>query len=345
MHVNAYTTEFVTVFHIETPTSYLSQAIESLVQIVFNPLLRPQDITNERKVVLNELTQKTNNPQSLASLKTLEILFPPNNPLHFPVIGLPNTLQNISHNDISQYYLSHYTPQNSIFFTKSSLSKNTIKNTWLNAYKKFTYIPPSLSPTSTYTLHNLHNQLLLTSPPKKINISNKFPNNQTYFVLFSYLLPPLTIKEIAALKIFKNYLAGSLSSILFLELREKHQLIYSVSTRMETTNTQTVFQIFFNCKKNNNILNKSIQLTKTIIKNIIKNSAPIEEFNKFKNKTIILDEEDKSSGDTLISNIIKKTLFNLNYDNFQTHLKSITNSYLHNILKNKFPSKNFITIT
>jgi len=69
MVVNAYTSQFLTNYYIHTPTIYIKEAIEALVQVVFNPLFRDTDIDDERQVVINELLQKYSSPDNLASMK------------------------------------------------------------------------------------------------------------------------------------------------------------------------------------------------------------------------------------------------------------------------------------
>ena len=104
MSINAYTNNYNTVFHITTPIKFIKKAIDTLIQIVFNPLFRKMDIDTERKVVINELLQRMNTPEKYASIIEYKKIFSSKNPLHHPVIGYIETLKKITMIDVQNYY-------------------------------------------------------------------------------------------------------------------------------------------------------------------------------------------------------------------------------------------------
>lgn len=341
MIVNAFTNQFVTVYHITAPTKYINQAITSLIQIVFNPIFRKSDIKNERKVVINELLQRTNSPENLASFKALQITYDKKNPLYFPVIGSVNTLLQITQEDIKNYYNKFYTPNNIIFFSFSSKNKNSIKKIWENEYKKYANL--SIKNTQPINTSELLKEMMpilnLTGKPGTYHLTKYFPNNTTNLVLIKYILPKSTIKEKCAMEIFSSYLTGSLSSKLFTELREKKQLIYGIESNFSSKLDNVDFEIEFNCKKNKKCVKKCIKTIDSVLSNFYKNGIPLIEFNKFKNKTIINYERDKEDSLFALVNIIKKEYFKNPETNFFSTLKKISNSYLHKSITKKLKSK------
>jgi len=348
MVVNAYTSQFLTKYYIHTPTIYIKEAIEALVQIVFNPLFRNTDIDDERQVVINELLQKYSSPDNLASMKAQKIMYSKENPLHKPVIGNIETLKKITKDDILNYYLSYYQPKNMIFNTSTKKNKNSIKKIWENAFEnfgknKFEYknVPSTLS-----IFQKIKPKLSLIGKPNLYNLSNYFPNNKTNYVLISFVLQNLTKKERFVLDIFTSYLAGSLSSKLFIELREKRKLIYSISSYTDTNVDLTIMYIEFECEKDDKILYDCIKTIDKVLRYFYKNGMPKKEFEKFKNKNLINYEKIESSGPFKINKYLSKYYYGVSEYGYKNILKKITNNYLNKhvekIIKNK---KEFVFIT
>jgi len=341
MSINAYTSQFITCFYINTPTVYIEQAIEALIQIVFNPYFRENDIENERKVVVNELLEKANSPEHLASIHAQKIIYTNDNPLHNPVIGYIKDLAKINRDNIIEYYNSYYQPKNIIFFTSSSDNKNKIEKYWIKLYKKYGDIGKKYIETeSTLKIFNEIKPLLeITGKPGLYKLTKYFPKNTSTYVLMNFVIPNLSKKEIFELDIFSNYLAGSLSSKLFLELREKKQLIYGINSSVSTGIGITNFSIEFNCKKNKKVLNECLNSIKNVFNNFFKEGIPLKEFKKFKNKTLIEYDKVKNSGLYKINSYLDKYIFDISSTNYQSIIKKITHSYFHSSIKKIFMKK------
>ena len=344
MNVNAATSNLFTYYYISTPNIYIKEAIATLIQIVCNPLFREEDINNERKVVINELIEKMNNPMSFAQQASLKIMYQKENPFYHPVIGYIEILKKITQKDILQYYSKFYSPQNMFFFTSTAKNKNPIEKIWKSQYKLFSgniYSPsnsPQINTSDQYKCLSL--SLSLYNPSKTINISKNFPNNTSYFVSIIYILPKTSIKEQISFDIFTNYLTGGLSSLLFIELRDKNQLIYSIGSYSEYGNNIQELTIQFNCKKNKNILNECLKNIDKEFKKFFKLGMPLKEFKKFKNKTIFNDIRIKSSGMNKMYEIINNYFHIQPNFNYQKEIKSITNSFVHKVITEKLKDKN-----
>jgi zinc protease len=340
MNVNAATSNLFTYYYISTPNIYIKEAIATLIQIVCNPLFREEDINNERKVVINELLEKMNNPVSFTAQAALKIIYKKDNPFFHPIIGYINILKNICKKDILDYYQKFYIPQNIVFFTSTYKTKSTIKKIWQSQYKLFAGNPFEGPPMLTSNLFkNIFQSLTLYNPSKTINLSKKFPNNTSYFVAIKYILPKCTIKEQIAFEIFKNYLTGGLSSLLFIQLRDKNQLIYSIDSFSESGIFIQEFCIQFNCKKNKKILDSCLDNINKEIKNFFKNGMPPKEYKKFKNKTIFNFERTESSGNKKMYEIIGKYYNLIPKFNFRKEIKTITNNFIHKTVTNKLKNK------
>jgi len=349
MKVNATTTNLFTYYYISTPNIYIKEAIATLIQIVCNPLFREEDINNERKVVINELMERMNNPVAFAAYSFLKILYKEDNPLFHPVIGYIKTLEKITQKDILDYYQKYYIPQNTVFFTSTYKSKAPIEKIWRSQYKLFAGSAHNGTPWITSELFKcLSPSLSLYNPSKTVNLSKNFPSNTSYFVGLKYILPKCSIKEQIALDIFSNYLSGGMSSLLFTELRDKKQLIYSIGSYSDSGVDVQEFGINFNCKKNKKILDSCLENIDKELKIFFKNGMPTKEYQKFKNKTIFNFERSESSGNKKMYEIIGKYYGLEPKYNFKKIIKTITNSFIHKTvtkkLKDKFTKKYIIVV-
>ena len=345
MTINAYTNNYNTVFHITTPIKFIKKAIETLIQIVFNPLFREIDIDTERKVVINELLQRMNTPEKYASIVENQKIFSEKNPLHHPIIGYVETLNKMTASDVQSYYDKYYNPTNMLFLTISNIKNNErIRTIWKKSFAK--YGEKSTSTCSTKGLYDkLKESLCLINAPKKHIINRAFPNNTSSYVRITYLLPELTNKEFCAFQIFSYYLAGSMSSVLFNELREKRQLIYSISSYTYNYSNNCLMSIDFNCKKNLKKVNECVKTINNVLHLFYKNGMTSHEFDKFKMKVITdyMYNEDKT--DIEIQKYIRKYYMNLPDINYMKNYKKMTNSFLKKTVSEKMKkSKKYMII-
>ena len=340
MNVNAATSNLFTYYYISTPNIYLKEAISTLIQIVCNPLFREEDINNERKVVINELMERMNNPSSFAAHAALKIIYKEENPFFHPVIGYINILKKITQKDILDYYQKFYIPQNIVFFTSTYKPKAAIEKIWRSQYKLFAGSPSEATPSLTSELFKcVTPSLSLYNPSKTVNLSKNFPNNTSYFIAIKYILPKCSIKEQLAFDIFTNYLTGGLSALLYIELRDKKQLIYSIGSFSDSVVEAQEFGIQFNCKKNKKILDSCLENIDKELKNFFKNGMPTKEYQKFKNKTVFNFERSESSGTKKMYEIIGKYYELETKYNFKKIIKTITNAFIHKTVTQKLKDK------
>jgi len=139
-----------------------------------------------------------------------------------------------------------------------------------------------------------------------------------------------------------------MSSLLFTELRDKKQLIYSIGSYSNSGVDVQEFGINFNCKKNKKILDSCLENIDKELKKFFKNGMPTKEYQKFKNKTIFNFERSESSGTKKMYEIIDNYYGLEPKYNFKKIIKTITNYFIHKTvtqkLKDKFTKKYIIVV-
>ena len=345
MSINAYTNNYNTVFHITTPIKFIEKGIDTLIQIVFNPLFREIDIDTERKVVINELLQRMNTPEKYASIVENQKIFSEKNPLHHPIIGYVETLNKLTASDIQNYYDKYYNPTNILFLTiVNTKNQAKIRDIWKKSFSK--YGKKTMSVCSTKGLYDkLKKNLCLVNAPKTYVMNRLFSNNTSSYVKITFLLPTLTNKEFCAFQIFAYYLAGSMSSVLFNELREKSQLIYSISAFIYNYSNNFLMTIDFNCKKETPTVNLCVKKIMNVIHKYYKSGMTSHEFDKFKMKVITDYMYNENKTDIEIEKYIRKYYMNLPDINYMKNYKNITNAFLKKAVSNKLKkSKKYMIV-
>jgi len=115
MTSNACTDFNHTVYHLSLGTEYLSQGLEALADIGFNPAFRPERVEKERAAVLSE-AQMVNDVQYRLQTQFLTAMHE-DNPIHvrFP-IGLEHQIANWTVEDLQSFHIRWYVPENATLF-------------------------------------------------------------------------------------------------------------------------------------------------------------------------------------------------------------------------------------
>ena len=352
MAVNAFTTQFFTAYHLTFHNDHAKNAANALFQLVLHPIFDSKNIEEEVKIVINEIHQREMSSDSFAFTKSYQDIFPTGNPLHNTIAGDESILKKIQKNDIENYYAKYYTPDNMVFFANTSMPKNDIKKIIVKCSKK--YVPQNTRSivTSYNYLQCLTGDLMLINSPKKslYDYTEKFKKNSSMFVLMAFPLSlQLTRKDLAALHIFKNFLANAMSSNLFIELREKRQLVYSVYAQIENSYTYYFFYICFSVNRNTKDLKESLNIVKKTIKKYQNNELPDKEFTKFKSNTQVKSKMYTHKSDFVLENVLvnyflrNKRKSNLGDSDYADELENITKPFLKKVIKTNINLNNLFT--
>jgi len=108
---NAYTGEDVTSFYIKVPERHGSLAMDILCDLVKGPLLDPEEIDRERGVIIEEMNVFRDDPSRFIATLIPQMIFP-DNPLGCDIIGSEDVIKTISRDAIAAYLKQHYRPNN-----------------------------------------------------------------------------------------------------------------------------------------------------------------------------------------------------------------------------------------
>ena len=229
--INAFTTQNVTSFIIKIPSKYTKKAIEILSDMLYHSLFRKKDIEYEKNIVIAELKKYKDDPDYMLSELFNKNIFN-NTPLEKMPIGTIDTVMAITRSSLVNYKKKYYTADNLFITVTSNLSCSTIEKTLETS--TFTQFPS--------TDIKKHVPFLYT-PPSEVSINKTYKDMEQDKLIIGFSTCTIHHKDKHVLECIQNLLTSGLSSILFVELREKQSLVYDISSGTEYFNDVGLFYI------------------------------------------------------------------------------------------------------
>src|SRR5436853_5301785 len=113
-YINAYTSFDRTVFWIDVPKDGVSTALEVLTDAMMNSNLPPDEYKKEQEVIRREFAMGMDDPDRMASLLLFATAYQ-RHPYRFPVIGELEIYNQLTQEQVMQYYKTRYVPNNLTF--------------------------------------------------------------------------------------------------------------------------------------------------------------------------------------------------------------------------------------
>src|SRR5207253_5438521 len=111
--VNASTDKEVTVFWSRVPARHYLVALDVIADMIRAPMLRPDDVESERRVVVEELRMYRDQPQDRVHTLIDELLYP-RHPLGWEVAGREQVVLKISADDLRGFIERGYAPSRTV---------------------------------------------------------------------------------------------------------------------------------------------------------------------------------------------------------------------------------------
>jgi len=151
--LNAFTARDQTVFHFVLPAHQLNHGLKLLAQLVQLPSPEQARPSKEIQVVLHEWKQGQDNPASRALVSLFKQVYG-DHPYGRPVLGTPETLKQLSWDDINQFYNSWYVANNMTLVVAGNFSPDAAKREIEGLFSAIRHgpLPPQNRPPLTVQL-------------------------------------------------------------------------------------------------------------------------------------------------------------------------------------------------
>src|SRR5256714_5864519 len=229
-YINAYTSFDRTVFWIDVPKDGVSSALAILSDAMMNSTLPPEEYTKEQEVIRREFAMGLDEPDRQAGLLLFSTAYQ-RHPYRLPVIGELAIYNQLTQEQLMQYYKSRYVPNNLTFIVVGDVDGEKIHQQLADFFK--TYPGKSLRPV-----------FIPEEPPQlgQREVHEEFATELTRLAL-AWHIPELTHPDVPALDLLAGILGEGRSSRLYRRGREQAGLAFSVSAFSYTPGDPGLFGV------------------------------------------------------------------------------------------------------
>src|SRR6058998_472208 len=229
-YINAYTSFDRTVFWIDVPRDGVATALDVLADATMNSTLPPAEYQKEQEVIRREFAMGMDDPDRMAGLLLFGTAYQ-RHPYRFPVIGELEIYNQLTQEQVMQYYKTRYVPNNLVFVIVGDVDAEKVRQQLGDLFKP--YPEKSLKP------------LFIPSEPPQLGrreVHREFSTELTHLAL-AWHIPEVTSPDVPALDLLSTILGDGRSSRLYRRVREEAGLAFSISAFSYTPGDPGLFGI------------------------------------------------------------------------------------------------------
>ena len=344
--INAFTDKRYTKYFIDTNTECVVEYIQLLSDMLLNSIFDKKEYDKEKDVVREEMIKDADDAEIVALEQADSVIFA-GSPFEYPVDELKYHVGKhvLQYDKIVEMYRAFYVPGRMILSVCSANSFESICAAVSKSFFVWESQKPVVACPSSPILSFVHQ----TNIAYKIV---KMPINPVH-ICVGFRTCSIHDKDRYVLKILRRILSGSLSSRLFMILREENGLTYSSYTSSDYYEHMGSFTFYAECDPEKVFKNGSsgkpgvLPLIIKLICDLIKDGVSKQELDVIKSSyrgKMMLSAENASS---VASYNAKNSLFNMasppNYSNVYSEcVKSITASHVNCAIKKYFKCENMV---
>ncbi|MEI6811545.1 MAG: pitrilysin family protein [Actinomycetes bacterium] len=217
--MNAFTTKEYTCFYARVIDTDLPMAVDVVSDLITSSLVTANDVDSERKVVLEEISMRDDDPSDLVQ-ELFSDTYYGDTPIGRSILGTTESINGMSRSAVFNYYKKRYIPQDLVIAVAGNIKHKKVvemveralsRDGFLNAHGS-----PQVRPDTPIRIKNQQSVGLINRKTEQANmfygVAGVARNDDRRFTM----------------GILSAALGGGMSSRLFQEIREKRGLAYSV---------------------------------------------------------------------------------------------------------------------
>ncbi len=217
---NAFTAKDRTAYYAKVSGRYVDTALDVISDIFLNSTLPQKEITKERGAIIQEIDMYEDMPIHTIDNVFDALIYGKTHPLGRTILGPKENIRAFNRKEFAGYLKRNYTPLNTIVCISGSFSSEKVL---VKITKNFGRLPHG-NPPDYITFSSEQSSSRVSIKEKK--------TDQTQLMLGVTAFPYLH-KDEYALSVLSTILGGGMSSRLFMEVREKRGLAYSVHASVD----------------------------------------------------------------------------------------------------------------
>src|SRR5438128_9944453 len=205
-------------------------ALDVLTDATMNSTLPPQEYQKEQEVIRREFAMGMDDPDRMVSLLVFAAASQ-RHPYRFPIIGELEIYNQLTQEQVMQYYKTRYVPNNLTFIVVGDVDAEKVRQQLADLFKP--YSEKSLKP------------LFIPAEPPQLGrreVHQEFATELAHLSL-AWHIPEVTNPDVPALDLLSTILGDGRSSRLYRRVREKAGLAFHIAAFSYTPGDPGLFGI------------------------------------------------------------------------------------------------------
>ncbi len=215
-YINAYTSFDRTVYWIDVPREGVVSALDILADATMNSTLPVEEYSKEQEVIRRELAMCHDDPDRMMGQLLFKTAYQ-RHPYRLPVIGESQIFDQLTQQDVLEYYRSRYVPNNLTFVVVGDVDAGEV---YRQLEKYF----------AAYPARSLPPPYIAQEPAQqgRREVNEEFPTELTRLAL-AWHVPEITHPDVPALDLLSTILGDGRSSRLYRRVREEAGVVFGIS--------------------------------------------------------------------------------------------------------------------
>ncbi len=285
--MNAFTSKEYTCFYARVIDTDLPMAIDVISDLITSSIVTALDVDAERKVVLEEIAMRDDDPSDLVHDLYAETYFG-DTPLGRPILGTIDSMNSMSRTSVFNYYKKRYLPQDLVVAVAGNINHKRV----------VAMVDKALSCDDFLDVTGVPVLRPNTAPKKAAQQSVGLISRPTEQAHMFYGMEGVARHDDRrfAMGILASALGGGMSSRLFQEIREKRGLAYSVYAYAQQFAGSGQIGFYAGCKPDKAV--EVLEIIREVLADVADNGMSHEEIERAKGAvrgSLVLSQEDSGS--------------------------------------------------
>jgi len=285
--MNAFTSKEYTCFYARVIDTDLPMAIDVVSDLITSSIVTALDVDAERKVVLEEIAMRDDDPSDLVHDLYAETYYG-DTQLGRPILGTIQSINDMTRNSVFNYYKKKYLPQDLVVAVAGNIKHKRVVAMVEEALSRDNFLDvkgaPQIRPNTPVKTKPMQSVGLLTRKTEQAHMfygmEGVARSDQRRF----------------SMGVLASALGGGMSSRLFQEIREKRGLAYSVYAYAQQFAGSGQIGFYAGCNPTKAI--EVVEIIREVLADVANNGMSHEEIERAKGAvrgSLVLSQEDTGS--------------------------------------------------
>ena len=285
--MNAFTSKEYTCFYARVIDTDLPMAIDVVSDLITSSIVSALDVDAERKVVLEEIAMRDDDPSDLVHDLYAETYYG-DTQLGRPILGTVESIKKMSRNSVFNYYKKRYLPQDLVVAVAGNIKHKKVVEMVERALSADGFLDVKGAPQIR------GNEILRKAKQSSVGLITRKTEQAHMF----YGMEGVARHDERrfAMGILASALGGGMSSRLFQEIREKRGLAYSVYAYAQQFAGSGQIGFYAGCNPTKAI--EVIEIIREVLTDVAEHGMTHEEIDRAKGAvrgSLVLSQEDSGS--------------------------------------------------